>query len=277
MLHWIRTEATKLGFGVVIGRYDYDTFRINEFVTLTCERSGKYIRRIQKLKRDDTGSRKCECPFRLCGYLLANNKWKFNVICGLHNYDLCQKLAGHPIASRLLPDEKTCVSDMTLSLVPPKNILATLKRKRPGNTSNIKQVYNRRYQSKLALRGDRTEMQHLMELLDENNYVYQQVQASLVGNCWCYVDRDTTLMNSVATVFLTSYALLCKYHITKNVKGRVKPAVETKQIACEDGKLVKTDVIVEKIMDAWNVIVSASTKVDSHRRISGCVSQIWVI
>ncbi|XP_058742605.1 uncharacterized protein LOC131615125 [Vicia villosa] len=158
MLHWIRTEATKLGFNVVIGRSDNGTDKRNAFVTLTCERSGKYMCRIQKLKRDDTDSRKCECPFRLHGYLLANNKWRFNVICGLHNHDLSQKLVDHPIACRLLSDEKTCVSDMTLSLVPPKNILATLKRKRPENTSNIKQVYNRRYQSKLAIKGDRTKM-----------------------------------------------------------------------------------------------------------------------
>ena len=171
MLQWIRTEATKLGFGVVIGRSDNGTDRRNAFVTLTCERGGKYMPRIRNFKREDTGSRKCECPFKLRGYMLASNKWKFNVLCGLHNHDLSLKLAGHPIACRLLPDEKTCVSDMTLNLVPPKNILATLKRKRPENTSNIKQVYNKRYQTKIALREDRTEMQHLLKLLDENNYV----------------------------------------------------------------------------------------------------------
>src|ERR1044072_470219 len=102
---------------------------------------------------------------------MANNKWKFNVISDEHNHDLTPKLVGHPIACRLLPDKKTCVFDMTLNLVPPKNILATLKHKRPESTSNIKQVYNKRYQTKLALREDRTEMQHLLKVLDENNYV----------------------------------------------------------------------------------------------------------
>ncbi|XP_058761990.1 protein FAR1-RELATED SEQUENCE 5-like [Vicia villosa] len=338
MLHRIRTEATKLGFGVVIGRSDNGTSRRNAFVTLTCKRSEKYILHFQKLKRDDTGSRKCECPFRLRGYLLANNKWKFNVICGLHNHDLSQKLVSHPITCRLLPDEKTCVSDMTLSLVPPKNILASLKRKRPENTSNIKQVYNMRYQSKLALMGDCTEMQHLIKLLDENNYVCRHRRGDdgvtlrdiywthpdsiklfntfptvliiystyktnkyilplleIVGVTWSektyfvgfsflecgkqdkfawalevyrsmlkdqedmfkviVTNRDTSLMNLVATVFHTSYALLCNYHITKNVRSRVKPAVGTKKIACENQKLVKA-----KIMDAWNVIVNASIK-----------------
>ncbi|XP_058776980.1 uncharacterized protein LOC131651332 [Vicia villosa] len=124
MLHWIRTETMKLGFGVVIGRSDNGTSRRNVSMTLTCERNEKYICRIQKLKHDDNGSRKCKCPFKLRGYHLANNKWRFNVICGLHNHDLSQKLVGHPIACQLLSDEKICVFDMNLSLVPPKNNLA---------------------------------------------------------------------------------------------------------------------------------------------------------
>ncbi|XP_050909874.1 protein FAR1-RELATED SEQUENCE 5-like [Lathyrus oleraceus] len=72
-----------------------------------------------------------------------------------------------------MPKEKECVPDMTLNLFQPKNILVTLKRKRPGNISNIKQVYNIRYQTNKALRGDRTEMQQLLKLLDyrSNSYV----------------------------------------------------------------------------------------------------------
>lgn len=59
-------------------------------------------------------------------------------------------------------------------------------------------------------------------------------------------DRDTDLMNSVAKVFSASYALLCRYYITKNVRSWVKLAVGTKQIESEYGNMVKTDVVVEK-------------------------------
>ena len=52
-------------------------------------------------------------------------------------------------------------------------------------------------------------------------------------------DHDTTLMNVIAKVFPSSYALLCRYHITKNVRSRVKIAAGTKQIESEDGKMVK--------------------------------------
>ena len=61
-------------------------------------------------------------------------------------------------------------------------------------------------------------------------------------------DRDTTLMNVVAIVFPTSSTLPCRYHITKNMRSQVKPAVGSKKVAGEDGKLVKSGVIVDKIM-----------------------------
>lgn len=46
-----------------------------------------------------------------------------------------------------------------------------MKRKRPKNISNIKQVYNICVLSYKALRGNRNEMQQLLKLLDVNNYV----------------------------------------------------------------------------------------------------------
>ncbi|XP_050889822.1 uncharacterized protein LOC127095132 [Lathyrus oleraceus] len=129
MFQWICTKASKLGFGVVIRRSDNDSDRRCAFVTMTYERSGKYLPPLRNFKRDDTESRKCECPFKVYGYMLANKSWRFNVIYGLHNHDLCEKLVVHPIVCRLMPEEKECVADMTLTLVQLKNILATLKRK----------------------------------------------------------------------------------------------------------------------------------------------------
>lgn len=72
--------------------------------------------------------------------------------------------------------------------------------------------------------------------------------------------HDTALMNSVATVFSTSSVLLCKYHIIKKVRSRLKPVVGTKQVKGEDGKIVKPGVVVENIMDAWSSIINYSTE-----------------
>lgn len=73
-------------------------------------------------------------------------------------------------------------------------------------------------------------------------------------------DHNTALINSIAKVFSNSYRLLCRYHIKKNTRSQVKPMVRTKQIKGEDIKMVKTDVIVERIMNAWNTIINYSKK-----------------
>lgn len=74
MLQWIRTETSKLRFGVVIEKSDNGLDIRGAFVTMTYERSEKYIPPLRNLKRDDIDSRKCKCLFKLCGYMLANKK-----------------------------------------------------------------------------------------------------------------------------------------------------------------------------------------------------------
>ncbi|XP_050889094.1 uncharacterized protein LOC127094282 [Lathyrus oleraceus] len=110
----------KLGFGIVIGRSDNGLDRRQAFVAMICERSGMYQPRLRNFKRDDTRSRKCECPFKLRGYHMGDETWKFNMIS----------------------EERELVLDMTLKMVSLKNILATLKRKKSLNVSNIKKIYN---------------------------------------------------------------------------------------------------------------------------------------
>ncbi|XP_058756515.1 protein FAR1-RELATED SEQUENCE 5-like [Vicia villosa] len=161
MLTWIRRIAINLGFSVVIGRSNNGTTRRNAFVTMLCEKSEKYHSPLMKFKRDETGSRKYECPFKICCYMLTSKKWRFSVIYDLHNHDLCSKLQGRPSVCRLKPEEKTCISDMSLNLVQPKNILVTLKRKEPD-------IW---YHNNKVIKGDRSEMQQLLKLLDDNKYV----------------------------------------------------------------------------------------------------------
>lgn len=72
------------------------------------------------MKRDDTRTKKCECPFKLRVYHTENDTWTFNVVCWLHNHALCYKLVGHPIVYRLNYEEKIPVFDMTLSMIHPK-------------------------------------------------------------------------------------------------------------------------------------------------------------
>lgn len=96
-------------------------------MTLICKRSGKYTNLIRKFKWNDTGSRKCECLIKFYGYLMSNNTWRFNVICGIYNYDMCRKLADHPISCRLKLGENELISNISLHIVQPKKHISPLK------------------------------------------------------------------------------------------------------------------------------------------------------
>lgn len=48
----------------------------------------------------------------------------------------------------------------------------------------------------------------------------------------------------------TSNILLCRYHIIKNARGRLKHAVGTEQIKGEEKEMIKFSVILESIMIA---------------------------
>jgi len=82
-------------------------------------------------------SRKCECLFRLHGYLSKFNKWSLSIVNGVHNHSMDPKLKDHLIASRVAEKEKENVDD-----------LMNLKDKRTDNLTNIKQIYNARQRYK---------------------------------------------------------------------------------------------------------------------------------
>src|SRR3954464_5365824 len=65
LLDWVRKEANKNGFAIVILRSDNGNIRRKAFVVFDCERGGSYVQSNRVLKHEDTGSRKCGCPFKL--------------------------------------------------------------------------------------------------------------------------------------------------------------------------------------------------------------------
>ncbi|XP_058762910.1 uncharacterized protein LOC131636301 [Vicia villosa] len=171
LLERVRNEASKLGFGIVMTRSDNGTNRRQAFVVMKCERGENYIPTNRKLKHDYTGLRKCVCPFKLCISCRVDGLWRFSVVYGLHNHALETKLHGHPITCRLSREEKDSISELSIIKVAPRNILAKLKRKIPDSVSNIKQVYNEQYNLKVVKMGPRSKTQHLLKILDDNQYV----------------------------------------------------------------------------------------------------------
>ncbi|XP_058778673.1 protein FAR1-RELATED SEQUENCE 3-like [Vicia villosa] len=343
LLDWVRNKASKLGFGIVILRFDNGSSRRKAFVVLNCERGGKYVRTNRVLKHNDTGSRKCACSLKLRVSRRIDRLWRFSDICGVHNHALETNLHGNSSTCWLSRKEKDVNSELSKIKVAPRNIFMDLKQKKPDSVSNIKQVYNKRYNLKVMKMGPRSEMQHLLKLLGDNQYVssfrtcedkvtvrnifwtnpesiklfstfltvliidsmyktnkYRLPLLEIIGvtstdktysvgfsflECekednftWALeicknllvdqknvpsiivTDRDNALMNTAGTVFLTSTALLCRYHITCNVRTKLKLAVGTKERKDDNRNIIKVGVMVDKIMAAWREILDARSK-----------------
>jgi alpha-glucosidase len=70
-------------------------------------------------------------------------------------------------------------------------------------------------------------------------------------------DRDTTLMNAVAEVFPNSVALVCSYHVKKNVKAKCKRLCQIKDGEIKDGKKVKQTDVWDTVMDYFENVLDS--------------------
>ncbi|KAL5165065.1 putative protein FAR1-RELATED SEQUENCE 10 [Glycine soja] len=194
ILQWARTVAHENGFVAVIMRSDTETGSRgrSSFVLIGCERSGTYKCRNKEFVRKDTRSRKCGCPFKLRGKPVHGGEgWMVKLICGIHNHELAKSLVGHPYAGRLTKEEKKIIAHMTKSMVKPKNILLTLKEHNANSCTTINQIYNARSAYRSSIRGADTEMQHLMKLLERDQYIHwHRLKDEVVVRdlFWCHLD-----------------------------------------------------------------------------------------
>ncbi|KAH1212507.1 PKS-NRPS hybrid synthetase [Glycine max] len=198
VLRWARSVAHENGFVAVILRSDTNPGSRGRttFVLIGCERSGKYRCGKKEYIRRDTRTRKCRCPFKLrCKPVVEGEGWMVKLIWGVHNHELAKSLVGHPCVGRLTKAEKTLIVDMTKSMVKPRNILLTLKEHN---------IYNARSDFRSSIRGSDLEMQHLMKLLERDQYIHWHgiKDEDVVRDIfWCHHDA-VKLVHACHLVFL---------------------------------------------------------------------------
>ena len=125
-------------------------------------------------------------------------------MCGSHNHEMIKSLIWHSYVDRLTKDEKIIIADITKSMVKQKNILITLKEHNVNSYTTIKQIYNARSAYRSSIRGSDTEMQHLMKLLERDQYIHwhRLKDEDVVRDIfWCHPDA-VKLCNACNLVFL---------------------------------------------------------------------------
>jgi hypothetical protein len=129
LLGWVGRQAARVRFSISIDKYSSK----RSTLSLQCERSGEYKtqKTRKKLNLEGTGTRKCDCWFRLCCFFDKDtNDWWLEMLNGIYNNELMLKLAVHLLAGRIKEEEKKTVIDMTKSMPVPRNILTNLKQKK---------------------------------------------------------------------------------------------------------------------------------------------------
>ncbi|XP_058726758.1 protein FAR1-RELATED SEQUENCE 5-like [Vicia villosa] len=131
--------------------------------------------------------------------------WKVDVKCGVHNHGLPDRLEGHSFVGRLTTDEKQHVADLTKRHVPPRHILISLQKRDPENVTRITQIYKHKSVIEAEIRGPRSEIQHLLKLIEEANYVYwsrKRDDCEVVRDMfWAHPD-SVKLLNLFPTVLI---------------------------------------------------------------------------
>lgn len=199
LITWAARMGKQTGCIIVIQKSVHSASRIPRLI-LGCERGGKYRshKRVienqgeKKKRKRKYGTKKCDCPFVLRGIHLPGScdKWKVNVDCGHHNHRLLSDLDGHTHAGRLTPEEQKVLLDMTMSGVKPKEVLTVIKERDPNNSSKLKHIYNARAKLRSVEKNGKSQMQQLIPLLDENDYVQwhrcDPESNSLTGLFWAH-------------------------------------------------------------------------------------------
>ncbi|XP_071695799.1 uncharacterized protein [Rutidosis leptorrhynchoides] len=148
LMDWVHKLAYSLGIVIVTKRSNKRADGFKHKVVLKCDRGGVY-------KNADSskasGTKKINCPFELeARYSSEDDAWTLKVISDQHNHQPIQYMEGHPYAQRLSDEEFSLVAELTKMNVPPRDILAILKKKNISNVSSLRTIYNARSKIRMA-------------------------------------------------------------------------------------------------------------------------------
>ncbi|XP_024169252.1 uncharacterized protein LOC112175749 [Rosa chinensis] len=191
LIIWAKNVGKENGITIVVLRSDSGKGKKKPRVTLGCERSGKCDRRNSspqksktvESKRRRTGTKKCDCPFRLRGEkLAAGNEWELTVDVGIHNHAAERPERGNSFQGRLCQEEKSVVKDRYKRGEKPKQILKALKERDKHNKSTERTIYN-----ELRSLKDRATVK---DELEDQSFVLRQLM-SKVGE-YDYIEKHRT-------------------------------------------------------------------------------------
>ncbi|KAH1129710.1 hypothetical protein J1N35_001088 [Gossypium stocksii] len=292
LMQWVQNTTFSLCYIIVTRRSKAKENGVVSCVTLICDCEYKFKESSKK-----SGTKKTNCKFRLVGsYVKQYDGWTLRVICDQHNHPPAQHMKGHAYARRLKENEKKLLVDLTSKNITPRDILSTLKEQDENNVSTLKTIYNAWKKLRSSQNVDVTYKTNKYDLpfvqivgmtstnktfsiafafiINENEENYNWTFTCLkltLDECMyprlIVTDRELALMNVCQQVFPDATRLLCRWHITKNIKKHCRQSIKSQNEW-------------DSFRAMWTVLVESPTWIlytENYRKLQSMLSEYPVV
>lgn len=135
-------------------------------------------------------------------------------------------MSGHPSYRRLKPDDVQRVKDMTLSGIPPRQIISSLRQQTPNLSATSRTMYNVKAKLKKDALGDRSMIGALFEEFEKGGFLYDVLndQQGRITNLFIAHPLSIRL----AKLFSNTFVMDCTYK-TNSYK---KPLLDIIGVSC---------------------------------------------
>ncbi|KAL4572135.1 hypothetical protein LXL04_018904 [Taraxacum kok-saghyz] len=121
-------------------------------------------------RKKNTGSRLINCPFQIVGKKGNDGAWVLKVKNLTHNHEPSTDMSGHRSFRRLLPDDVQSVKNMTLSGIPPRQILSSLRQRNKNLPAVSRTIYNLKAKIQKENLNNRSTVSTLFEEFEKKAY-----------------------------------------------------------------------------------------------------------
>ncbi|GKC17144.1 protein FAR1-related sequence 5, partial [Tanacetum coccineum] len=123
-------------------------------------------------RQKNTSSRLINCPLRLTGKRGKDGLGFFKPKNLTHSHYPSTDISGHPSFRKLKPDNIQIVKDMTLSRIPPRQILSSLHQQNPNIPATSRTIYNVKKKFRKDTLEGRSEINALFEEFEKGGFLY---------------------------------------------------------------------------------------------------------
>nr|XP_043620091.1 PKS-NRPS hybrid synthetase cheA-like [Erigeron canadensis] len=187
----------------------------DKYVTLQCGRGGSYrdVLGIGDKRKKRTNTRLINCPFQIEGKKGNDGVWFFKAKNLAHNHEPSSDMSGHPSFRRLTADNVESVKNMTLSGIPPRQILSSLRQQTPNLPASSRAIYNLKAKMRKEILGNQSMISALFEELKKGGFVYDILhdQQGRIASLFIVHPLSAKLAKTFSNIFLMD----CTYKTNK--------------------------------------------------------------